>query len=124
MKVLIVEDDETYKFILDNLLPDFNQEIDLIAAESGEDAIELVNEHMDSLDVIVVDLHLSDGPAWKLLDHISDLKETLNPELIVLTTSVEITGKASTKAKNYDVVREYIPKPISIDLVSKYFVRD
>lgn len=103
-KVLIVEDEDTQRKILQNHLEALDYEV--IHAISGNKAIKLWDEH--SPRIVISDLEMDDGDGFELVKHIRD-NETCYTYIMILTTNME---KEKLIAGLTLQVDDYVTKPI------------
>ena len=103
-RVLIVDDELINRELLGIVL---QEDYDILFAETGTQALAAVNEHSDSLSLILLDLNLPDMHG---LDIIRELKS--NPisgkiPIIVLTSEKDAEVESLTIGAS-----DFIPKPI------------
>lgn len=103
-KVLIVEDEETQRKILENHLEALDYEV-LIAA-SGNEARKLWEEH--NIRIVLSDLEMADGDGFDLVQYIRE-NETCHTYIMIITTN---TGKESLISGLTLQVDDYVTKPV------------
>ena len=86
-KILIVEDEFVNREILKNILLD---DFEIIEAEDGETALELLNSGRDDLSLILLDLFLPKLSGLELLNIIQANTALNNIPVIVLTSDKEL----------------------------------
>lgn len=79
-------------------------------AESVRDALEVAYTHKGTIDVLLTDLHLSDGLGSELT-HLLGKKAP--------KTKILVTGRDPYPAKRYDGFDDYLIKPVDIDNMVK-----
>jgi putative two-component system response regulator len=105
-RILIVDDDEQVRHLLIRLLAPQGYLVD--EAASGEEAIELLAEHIP--DLVLLDVHMPGRSGHEVLRRIRDTSETR------LLPVVMLTGAATSKDKLQAIdagVTDFISKPFS-----------
>lgn len=116
-EVLIVEDNEELREIIKEALNEENYSV--FSCDSGEDAINLLNEKY--FDVVITDLKLPESDGIEVLTNVK--QRTPDTEVIIITAygTIDIAVEAMKKGAT-----EFITKPVSIDhlkmLVSKILI--
>ena len=110
MRILCVDDDRTTLTLISRSLTKAFPDDEVLAAQSGEEAF--VKTRAVAVEIVVTDLSMPGMSGIEVLKGVkSDRPET---EVIILTAfaSVESAVKAMQQG-----ARDYLPKPISIDLL-------
>lgn len=103
MRVVIIEDEPLAVSRLEKMLLEIDSEMEVIAkAESIEQSLQLFNEYKEQIDLIFMDIHLSDGNSFELF-------ETVEIEIpIIFTTAYNQYALEAFKQNSVD----YLLKPI------------
>lgn len=115
--ILIVEDDITSQFLLENFLSDYNYS--LIIAESGNKAIEKVKELQEKIELILMDVELPELDGY---DATKEIKK-INPKIpIIMQTAHALLEEKEIAIKSgcNDFVSKPIIKNELIPIVEKY----
>src|SRR5215467_13990464 len=119
MKVLYVEDDPRDADITLRILRKTASHIEIETVSTIHDALARLDRlDTEPLDVVLVDVHLSDGHGFSLLKHI---RENVIPVAVVIVTGAgdEETAVAALKARADDYVvkrRDYLDRlPITLE---------
>lgn len=108
--ILLVEDDLLDAMTVKRALRDLHINIDLTVAKGGEDAVDYLNDHLDSLPtLILLDLNMPRMNGFELLDYLQHKQDFSRIPVIVLSTSVQEDDIARAYAL---AARAYIVKPI------------
>ncbi|MCF6149519.1 MAG: sigma-54-dependent Fis family transcriptional regulator [Candidatus Kuenenia sp.] len=110
IKVLIIEDEEIYRKILRNTLKEHG--MDVHAAESGEEAWELIKQHR--FPVIISDIRLSGKISG--MDILKDAKELYDPSILMITAFGEI--EMAVEAMRLGAFH-FITKPFEVEDILK-----
>lgn len=111
-KILIVDDEELNRAILRDM---FIDRYDILEASNGEKALKLIEEHGDSITIILLDIVMPVMDGFGLLDILSERDMLFHIPVILITGD---NSKAAEK-RGYDYgVADFIVKPFD-----KYIVR-
>ncbi len=110
MKVLIVEDEVPAAEKLERYLNRYDPQIEVMEKmESVENTVSWLKEHQDELDLIFLDIQLTDGLSFKIFDQV----EVTKP--VIFTTAFDQYAIDAFKVNSID----YLLKPITFDDLSK-----
>jgi signal transduction histidine kinase/ActR/RegA family two-component response regulator len=112
LRVLVVDDEEVVRDVLQEALE--NEGCEVIAAESGEEALRLYDENKGQIDLVFTDIGLSEMTGWELVTAIRKRSETI-PLAIVSGWAEAISWDTRNAAKADWVVS----KPFDISKISK-----
>ena len=109
-KILIVDDEYTIRELIDLTL---NQEYDIIKAENGMKALELIKEKPD---LVILDIMMPGMDGYQVCRKIKENEETKNIPVIMLSAKHEIEDLKQAIKVDVD---EYITKPFEPDMLKK-----
>ena len=104
--VLVVDDQEINRDALGVTLEDYYE---VIYAENGKEALELMNEHFDELSIVLLDLMMPVMNGYEVLERVKDDEQLKRIPIIVLTSE----KSAELKALQLGAA-DFIPKPFDI----------
>lgn len=108
LRILIVDDHPANIVALRTLIND-NLDVDILEAQSGLNAIDILKE--ESVDMIVLDVHMPDMDGFELAEIIRKREETRHIPIIMLTAAY-VSEKF--KIRGFELgVEDYITKPIN-----------
>jgi len=108
-KILLADDDSRNVYALSKILND--RGMDILKAENGIQALELLNTHPD-IDLVLMDIMMPDMDGYEAIRQIRLQKKFINLPVIALTAK----AMKDDKQKCIDAgANEYITKPIDID---------
>ncbi len=115
--ILIIEDTDTsIKFFAAALK---KSEANMLWAKTGEEAIQVINEKHQSIDIVLLDLNLPGISGFDVLKHIRGISPTLP---VIVQTAYLFSGERNTSATMG--ANEFISKPIQLnqllDNIAKY----
>jgi CheY-like chemotaxis protein len=111
LRVLVVDDEGVVREVLKEALE--SEGCEVIAAESGEEALKLYDENKGQIDLVFTDIGMSDMSGWDLVTAIRKRSETI-PVAIVSGWAEAISWDTRTAAKADWVVS----KPFDIGKIS------
>lgn len=129
-KVYLVDDDEINNFICTNILRKISFCDDVVAYESGTEAIDALknatkNGQDDLPDVIFLDINMPIMNGWDFLEEFKILKPEISKKVSLFMLSSSIYQADVEKSKQYDDVIDFVTKPLNADVLddikSKYF---
>lgn len=80
--VLVVDDQEIHRDVLESILED---EYDVIMAENGKEALELMYKYQDELSIVLLDLMMPVMSGLQVLEHVHNDEQLKQIPIIVLT---------------------------------------
>ncbi|MEO7174194.1 MAG: LytTR family DNA-binding domain-containing protein [Saprospiraceae bacterium] len=105
MKVLIVEDEPAAARRLQKMLQELRPEAEVLAITDSIETTVALFQQQPNLDLILMDIHLADGPCFDIFEHV----EVLVP--VIFTTAYDQYAIQAFKSHAID----YLLKPIKLD---------
>lgn len=112
-KILIFEDSAIDRSILVEL---FQSEYQILEAENGQQGLELLNSHIASIAVVLLDNYMPVMDGFAVLEHLKDKKISSKIPIIMITG--ENSHEMERRGYEYGVV-SYIKKPYQSDVVKQ-----
>ena len=115
VKLLLVDDNKQLLSMIEEYFSSNHAGIEVLyTAENGEKGLEILNEHGDEIDLIVLDLVMPKKDGITVLEEMNE--KGINKNVIVLTSynSPDIIKKVSEKGVNY-----YLLKPFELAELEK-----
>lgn len=116
-KLLIVDDKKVNRFMLSGI---FGEQYDIVEAEEGNQAIELIEQEKDEISVILLDIIMPQADGFVVLDYMKE-KELLSKIPVILVT-INDSNEVIQKAYQYQVA-DFIQKPFQPDVIKKKVAR-
>ena len=105
IRIMIVDDHPNTARMLARVLSKFDEDVDILTASSGEDAIERIGD--EGLDILITDYMM---PGMNGLELIEKLSTNQKPTHTILITAYDTPALASS-AQNMKVT-DYLVKPV------------
>ncbi len=111
MKALTVDDSQTVRVMVRNILED--NEIEVLEATNGREALQIVQEN-EGIDVILLDWEMPLMNGYEFLTEVRRHKLAENTRIIMLTTLKKMSNILQAIDAGAD---EYIMKPFTPEMV-------
>lgn len=108
--ILLLEDDYVDALTIKRAFKELKLQNDLVIAQNGEEALEMLNEGMNPKPgIILLDINMPKMNGIEFLKELKTIKEYKNIPVIILTTSKD----PDDKIESFDLgIAGYITKPI------------
>lgn len=118
-EVLIVDDDDMTVFLHQVYVKENEFHLDPKSFYNGKDAVEYFETYfnVDKHYCVLLDINMPILNGWEFMDHIIQKGMSKNVSVIILTSSINSADRE--KAKMYDLVIDYIEKPLSVEYLGK-----
>ncbi|WP_215224874.1 response regulator [Echinicola shivajiensis] len=120
----IIDDDPIYTFGLKKIIELGGFDVDTIFYENGKEAYEKLSETLNEgrtlPEVILLDINMPIWNGWKFLDEFTKIRTKQKANIYIISSSID--PKDHEKAKEYDVINNFIIKPISIEKISQLLI--
>ena len=118
-RILLIDDDQVTNFLNRKLIEQSNSPLEVKTVTSVEDAIVFLRENKNYWipDVIFVDIFMPIKSGWDFLEEFQQEFEShaTTIKLYMLSSSTE--DEHITKAKDHFLVKDYISKPLSKNML-------
>ncbi|MEO0900181.1 MAG: response regulator [Bacteroidota bacterium] len=130
-RALIIDDDEINNFICIKNMKDSNfaeHATYCLRGREGLDELKDATENRpeDLPDVIFLDINMPLMNAWEFLDEYKEIQSSFPKKVMLFILSSSVYRKDIEKSSHYDMVTDYIIKPLSKEslrkIQDKYFV--
>ncbi len=122
-RALIIDDDEINNFICIKNIRDANFAEHASFCLRGQEALDLLREasekQEDVPDVIFLDINMPLMNAWEFLEEYKKLLPSLGKDVSLFILSSSVYRKDVDKSTTYDVVKDYLVKPLSKSKLEK-----
>ncbi len=115
--VLIVDDNPADLFLLEAIITKMRPEYNVIKANDGQEALEILQESGGEVDLILLDINMPRMNGPEFLDAYSEKYDREIPVVIMLTSSNFDIDKERTLS--YKCVKDYIVKPFKGEYIER-----
>ncbi|MCS6832094.1 MAG: response regulator [Flammeovirgaceae bacterium] len=125
-KVLLIDDDDVFRYIVKRVIDLKTPHIELIPANSCRAAIELLNNLQRGKesfipDIILLDLDMPVMNGFEFLDTYEVKLRLLNPKIKIYIVSTTLNTEEKKRALSYKTVADFLSKPIEPELLETIF---
>ena len=106
ISILVADESERFRGSLRETLEP--QGYDVVAAESGREAIEII--HHEIVHIVVMDVRRPDYSGYEIYHAIKDIRDIFLP---CIFTALEMTARSIQEAMNEDAIT-ILPKPVDM----------
>ncbi|WKV13176.1 response regulator [Marivirga harenae] len=123
-EVLIVDDDEMTVFLHEVYVKDNDFHPAPKSFYNGKDAVDYFNTYFNVAKhyCILLDINMPILDGWEVMDEIEEKGMDKNVSVIILTSSINTADRL--KARKYNMVIDYVEKPLSTQHLEKIKLQD
>jgi len=119
--VCIIDDDPIYTFAVKKLMKMNAFSEQFLIFKNGKEALDgLTNLHKNKStfpDLILLDINMPIMDGWQFLDACKNISLDISSPLYMTSSSID--EKDKKKSKTYDMITEYVEKPLTLDSLNK-----
>lgn len=113
--ILIVEDNEADQYLNELIISKMRPDVKVYKALDGQEALDVLNEHQDEIDLILLDINMPRMNGHDFLKNFSPNNEREIPVVVMLTSSGQQEDRE--KAMAFNCVKDYLMKPFNPDML-------
>lgn len=124
-KILCVDDDPITLMLCKKVIAKANFSDDIESAKDGVEALQFFNSVVDDdkksenyPKLVFLDLNMPIMDGWEFLDEFSKNLTALFPMTKIIVLSSSVDPKDINKSKNYPMVLDFLPKPITVEMLN------
>jgi CheY-like chemotaxis protein len=115
--ICLIDDDRIYQFTAKKIIESTGFTQGLLSFYNGVEAIEYFNNYANDLsklpDIIFLDINMPIKDGWQFLEEFKQIVHTIGKHITIFMVSSSVDDYDIKKSKEYEVVTDYIIKPIS-----------
>lgn len=121
INLLVIDDDDINIFIIKKIVEKTGFEIDMVARNNGQQAIDYLNEtiaHNKALPrLVLIDINMPVMNGWEFIEAYDTLGIAQKVDMYILSSSVYEND--IEKTKSYKAVKGFISKPLSMERLTE-----
>lgn len=123
-KILCVDDDPITLMLCKKVIAKANFTGEIESAKDGVEALKFFNTINDDSndgdypELIFLDLNMPIMDGWEFLDEFSKNLSQAFPKTKIIVLSSSVDPKDINKSKNYPMVLDFLPKPITVEMLN------
>lgn len=127
-RYLLIDDDEVITMIHPAIIRRVDKDCHIDISKQSYEALDFLNKQLaegnNPPDFIFLDINMPMMSGFQFLDNLSDqlIDFLKNSQVIMLSSSID--PRDIEKAKQYQIVKDFISKPLSIDYISNIINKD
>ncbi len=126
----IIDDDKIYVNLVKKIIEIKKLSENLLIYKNGKEALDYFKDIMENVtdedklpDIIFLDLNMPVMDGWEFLNEFIKIKNSLNKKITLYVVSSSIDPRDLERAKSFNLVTDYLIKPIELKKFEKIFER-
>lgn len=115
-EIFIVDDDPIYRMIVSRMIKNIDSDVSIHDCKNGKLGLDSLHnlENTKAEIIILLDINMPIMDGWDFLDHLENFKffNIKNLSLYMISSSTDESDLL--KANQYEVIKEFFHKPLSI----------
>ncbi|MCC8359364.1 response regulator [Salinimicrobium sediminilitoris] len=126
----IIDDDKIYVNLVKKIIEIKKLSQNLIIFKNGKEALDYFKATLESVNedrlpnIIFLDLNMPIMDGWEFLSEFVKIKNNFNKKITLYVVSSSIDPRDLERAKSFNMVTDYLIKPIELKRFEKIFSRE
>lgn len=125
-RYLIVDDDKSNNLLCKMVLKKVLGDIDITTYENPREGLSYIeseykNTEFNSPTILFLDINMPDISGWEFLEIYKDYSENIHKQFTIYMLSSSVDYKDKSLAEENPLVKGFISKPLTRDIVSNLF---
>lgn len=120
--VLLIDDNPADNFFHQMILEEANCTNEIIAKESGEEALKYLasieNGKHPQPDLIFLDINMPGMNGWEFIEYYHKLPEEQKGKKLVMMLTTSLNPEDSKRADTSPAIKEFISKPLTVEILN------
>ncbi|OYQ35658.1 hypothetical protein CHU92_10620 [Flavobacterium cyanobacteriorum] len=119
--IMLVDDNKIDNFFHEIVIKKFNPEINVLAKESGQEALDYLNKpnNTELPDMIFLDINMPGMDGWEFLEHYKALDKSIHHSVIVVMLTTSANPDDMEYASKHNVIAEFRTKPLTLEMLKE-----
>ena len=117
MTIGLIDDEEVFHWIAKQFLERVDRTVQTVSFYNGKEALDFLSANEEAPEIILVDLNMPVANGWEFLDRYHALNTTSDSRIFVVSSSIDPNDMK--RARSYEHVEDFIPKPITTEFLEK-----
>lgn len=123
----IIDDDKIYVNLVKKIIEIKKLSEDLLIYKNGKEALEYFKNSLENIspdkipDIIFLDLNMPVMDGWEFLNQFVKIKNSFTKKISLYVVSSSIDPSDLERAKSFNLVTDYLIKPIELKKFEKIF---
>jgi CheY-like chemotaxis protein len=123
----IIDDDSIYVNLVKKIIEIKKLSRNLIIFKNGQEALDYFKPNLEMMsqeglpDIIFLDLNMPVMDGWEFLGEFVKIKNSFNKKITLYVVSSSIDPRDLERAKSFNMVTDYLIKPIELKKFEKIF---
>lgn len=123
----IVDDDRIYRFTIEKYIQMLGINAIIKCFEDGEEALHYFIENLKTEnklpDILFLDVNMPIMDGWDFIEEYDKIKDKVRKDIRIYLVSSSIDERDEMRSKQYDMVTDYIIKPITEDCLKQLVLK-
>jgi CheY-like chemotaxis protein len=121
-KIIVIDDEPIHNLVFERLMRNFNPSLAIGKYEEAPLAYESLKNDSDALpSKIFLDLNMPVMNGWDFLELVQSNERLRNSGMVVYILSSSINPADIARSKEYSMVSNFIPKPLTMAKITQIF---